>query len=46
LLTKWGRVGAKNPGCDIKQFPSKEIAIKKFKKKFYDKTENSWDRRH
>jgi len=45
LVTKWGRVGAKNPQSQNFSFSSKFDAIKEFKDKFFEKTHNDWDNR-
>ncbi|PIK56560.1 putative poly [Apostichopus japonicus] len=44
LFTRWGRVGETGEK-DTKPFEDEEAAIKAFKKKFSDKTENEWDDR-
>ena len=45
LYTKWGRVGANNPGSNNEEFESKIDTIRAFKKKFREKTLNDWDDR-
>ena len=45
LFTKWARVGAKNPQSLVEEFDTKFEAVKAFKKKFWQKTQNDWDDR-
>ena len=45
VWTRWGRVG--EPGQNAMKYTSSVAdAQKEFKKKFSDKTKNSWDKRH
>ena len=46
IWTKWGRVGAKNPGTNLEPCMSRKEAISVFKKKFKAKTKNDFDQIH
>lgn len=42
LLCKWGRVGAPRPRTSVKPYSSKKSAVSAFKKKYREKTGNTW----
>lgn len=45
LRTQNGRIGALNPQTIDKEFDSRIDAIRRFKSKFFEKTQNDWDDR-